>query len=125
MDWLRRKLVPSVATTLTVDKLSREEVEEMIASEQRATTRRALQEKFGERNLNLSLERLEFLRRRALDEESAGEPSAARRAPTALSLKKKRPSSKSCGSEYGINQARRLRAWNVLRARGSRSASRS
>ena len=40
MDWIRRKLVPPVATTLTVDKLSREEVEEMLAAEQRATTRR-------------------------------------------------------------------------------------
>ena len=33
MSWLRRKLVPPVATTLTVDKLSREEVEEMLAAE--------------------------------------------------------------------------------------------
>ena len=40
-DWLRRKLVPPIATTLTVDKLSREEVEEMLAAEQRAVTRRA------------------------------------------------------------------------------------
>ena len=77
MDWFRRKLVHPVATTLTVDKLSREEVDEMLAAEQRATTRRALQEKFGDRNLNLSLERLEFLRRRALDEQNAGEPSPA------------------------------------------------
>jgi uncharacterized protein YbcC (UPF0753/DUF2309 family) len=60
VEWLRRKLVPPVATTLTVDKLSREEVEEMIAAEQRAMTRQALQEKFGDRQLNLSLERLEF-----------------------------------------------------------------
>ena len=84
MEWIRRNLVPPVATTLTVDKLSREEVDEMLAAEQRATTRRALQEKFGERNLNLSLERLEFLRQRALDELSAGEPSPAARS-TALS----------------------------------------
>ena len=64
-EWLRHKFAPPVATTLTVDKLSREEVEEMLAAEQRAVTRRALQEKFGDRNLNLSLERLEFLRRRS------------------------------------------------------------
>ncbi len=80
MDWIRRTLVPPVATTLTVDKLSRQEVEEMLAAEQRATTRRALQEKFGERNLNLSLERLEFLRRRALEDEDLGEPSPQARA---------------------------------------------
>ena len=103
MDWLRRKLVPSVATTLTVDKLSREEVEEMLAAEQRATTRRALQEKFGDRNLNLSLERLEFLRRRALDEENAGEPSPAARS-TALSREEEAVFVEELRREYGINQ---------------------
>ena len=58
---LRRIFVPPVATSLTVDKLSRDEVEEMLAAEQRATIRRALQERFGDRDLNLSLERLEAL----------------------------------------------------------------
>ena len=102
-DRLMRKLVPPVATTLTVDKLSREEVEEMLAAEQRATTRRALQEKFGDRNLNLSLERLEFLRRRALDEETAGEPSAAARS-TALSREEEDGFVEDLRREYGINQ---------------------
>ena len=72
---LRRIFVPPVATSLTVDKLSRDEVEEMLAAEQRATIRRALQERFGDRDLNLSLERLEALRRRALDEQSADQQS--------------------------------------------------
>ena len=103
MDWLRQKLVPPVATTLTVDKLSREEVEEMVAAEQRATTRRALQEKFGDRNLNLSLERLEFLRRRALDEQSAGEPSAQARS-TALSAEEEEGFVEDLRRHYGINQ---------------------
>jgi uncharacterized protein len=67
-DWLRRTFVPTVATAVTVDKLLREEVEEMLAAEQRAVIRRALRERFADRHLNLSLERLEFLRRRALDE---------------------------------------------------------
>jgi uncharacterized protein YbcC (UPF0753/DUF2309 family) len=102
-DRLRRKLVPSVATTLTVDKLSREEVQEMLAAEQRATTRRALQEKFGDRNLNLSLERLEFLRRRALDEESAGEPSPAARS-RALSREEEDAFVEDLRGEYGVNQ---------------------
>lgn len=65
---LRRIFVPSVATTLPVDKLSREAVDEMMAAEQRGIIRRALQEWFGDRELNLSLERLEFLRKKALDE---------------------------------------------------------
>jgi uncharacterized protein YbcC (UPF0753/DUF2309 family) len=81
--WLHRALVPPIATTLTVDKLPREEVEEMLAAEQRAVIRRALQERFGERNLNLSLERLEYLRRRALDGQDAGQPSPQARS-TAL-----------------------------------------
>ena len=68
--WLKRTFLHPVATTLTVDKLSRDEVEEMLAAEQRATARRALQEKFGDRHLNLSLERLEFLRRRALGQDT-------------------------------------------------------
>lgn len=65
---LRRLFAPPVATSLTIDKLSKQEVEEMLASEQRAIIRRALQQQFADRNLNLSLERLEFLRRRAMDD---------------------------------------------------------
>jgi uncharacterized protein YbcC (UPF0753/DUF2309 family) len=65
---LRRLLVPHVSTAMTVDKLSREEVTEMLAAEQRGVIRRALQERFGDRDLNLSLERLEYLRKRALEE---------------------------------------------------------
>lgn len=103
MEWLRRKLVPPVATTLTVDKLGREEVHEMLAAEQRATTRRALQEKFGERNLNLSLERLEFLRQRALDELSAGEPSPQARS-TALSPEEETAFVAELRQHHGINQ---------------------
>jgi uncharacterized protein len=102
MSWLRRKLVPPVATTLTVDKLSREEVEEMLAAEQRAVTRRALQENFGERHLNLSLERLEFLRRRALYSESAGEPSPQARS-TALSREEEAAFVEDLRRNYGIN----------------------
>ncbi len=70
---LRRLFVPRVSTSLTVDKLSREEVTEMLAAEQRGVIRRALQERFGDRDLNLSLERLEYLRKRALDESHSGE----------------------------------------------------
>ena len=103
MDWLRRKLVPPVATTLTVDKLSRQEVEEMLAAEQRATTRRALQDKFGERNLNLSLERLEFLRRRALDEQSVGEPPPQARS-TALTPEEEAAFVDELRRNHGINQ---------------------
>ncbi len=70
---LRRIFVPPVATSLTVDKLSREEVTEMLAAEQRGIIRRALQERFEDRELNLSLDRLEFLRQRALGETGGGQ----------------------------------------------------
>jgi uncharacterized protein YbcC (UPF0753/DUF2309 family) len=64
---LRRIFVPKVATTVTVDKLTRVDVNEMLAAEQRSIIRRALQEQFGDRHLILSLERLEFLRKKALE----------------------------------------------------------
>lgn len=67
-DWVRSTFVPTVATAVTVDKLLPEEVQEMMTAEQRAVIRRALQEHFGDRHLNLSLERLEFLRKSALNE---------------------------------------------------------
>ena len=93
--WFKRTFLHPVATTLTVDKLSRDEVEEMLAAEQRAIARRALQEKFGDRQLNLSLERLEFLRRRALEEQTSDNP-RRRHAPTRFPPTKKPPSSKTC-----------------------------
>ena len=65
---LRRVFVPKVATTVTVDKLTRVDVNEMLAAEQRSIIRQALQEQFGDRHLNLSLDRLEFLRKKALEE---------------------------------------------------------
>ena len=37
--WLKDRLMPSVATTLTVDKITKEEAEEMIAAEQQALIR--------------------------------------------------------------------------------------
>jgi uncharacterized protein YbcC (UPF0753/DUF2309 family) len=103
LDWLKRAFLQPIATTVTVDKLSRAEVEEMLASEQRATARRALQERFGDRHLNLSLERLEFLRRRALDQESAGEPSPAARS-YALSAAEENAFVEDLRRFYGINQ---------------------
>ena len=101
--WLKRTYLLPVATTLTVDKLSRDEVEEMLATEQRATARRALQEKFGDRHLNLSLERLEFLRRRALAEQSAEEPAPQARS-YALSTEEETAFVEDLRHSYGINQ---------------------
>jgi uncharacterized protein len=65
---LRHVFIPPIATTLTVDQLSRCEVEEMLAAEQRTTIHRALQAQFGNRGRYVSTGWLEILRRRALDE---------------------------------------------------------
>ncbi len=45
-SWLKGLWVPPLATTLTIDKLTREEAEEMVAVEQRAVIRAALRQEF-------------------------------------------------------------------------------
>jgi uncharacterized protein YbcC (UPF0753/DUF2309 family) len=45
--WLKQVLMPSVATTMTVDKITREEAEEMIAAEQHAVIRELVRERFA------------------------------------------------------------------------------
>ena len=101
---LRRTFVPPVATAVTVDKLSRDEVEEMLAAEQRSIIRRGLQERFGDRDLNLSLDRLEFLRKRALDE-WGDEPGAGRHPPKgSLSAEEETAFVQALRDHYRINQ---------------------
>ncbi|MEW6247662.1 MAG: DUF2309 domain-containing protein [Nitrospirota bacterium] len=64
--WLKRLLIPSVATTLTVEKLTREEAEEMIAAEQQARIRELVRDRFGLTGAALSTALLEKIRRKAL-----------------------------------------------------------
>lgn len=64
--WLREMLTPAMATTLTVDKLSREEAEEMVAAEQRGQIREILRARFGLSGPTLSPTLLESIRRNAL-----------------------------------------------------------
>lgn len=71
---LTRLLAPPVATTLTVDKLPRKEVEAMLEADQRALIRHALRERFGLRDAKISSELIEALRRRALEEADATTP---------------------------------------------------
>lgn len=82
---IRSLFVPPVSTALTVDKLSKDEVTEMLAAEQRSIIRKALQDEFGDRDLNLSLVRLEFLRKRALGEITPEEAKRTTRLNAALS----------------------------------------
>lgn len=106
----RRLFAPPVATSLTIDKLSRKEVEEMLASEQRAIIRRALQQQFGDRNLNLSLERLEFLRRRAMDDIDPTPLVKGSTRPNALSAEEEAAFIEDLRNRYQIN-----RRWSFAR----------
>ncbi|HSE58071.1 MAG TPA: DUF2309 domain-containing protein, partial [Nitrospiraceae bacterium] len=63
---LQHQLIPTVATTLTVDKLPTTEAEEMVAVEQRMQIARWLRLRFQISGSPLSADRLEALRRQAL-----------------------------------------------------------
>ena len=74
-SWLRRIFLPSIATTLTVDKLAPAETAEMLATAQQATVRQALQERTGLRSSQITPALVEALRQRALSGEGDPEPS--------------------------------------------------
>ncbi len=73
-DWLKRLVAPPVSTTLTVDKLTKEEAEEMVAGEQRAAIRHALRSRLGLPVGSITAELVEALRLRALNGDGATEP---------------------------------------------------
>jgi uncharacterized protein len=81
--WLRRLFVPSLATTLTVDKLAPAETADVLAVEQQATVRHALQERTGLRSSRITPELVEALRQRALSGEGDPEPPLTREATEA------------------------------------------
>lgn len=72
--WLRRLFVPPISTTLTVDKLTPVETEEMLATEQRTVIRKALRDRLGLHGSRVSPELVEALRRQALNGDEAGDP---------------------------------------------------
>lgn len=72
--WLRRVVSPPVSTALTVEKLSKSEAEEMVATEQRAAIRQALRERLGLHGSRVSPELVEALRLRALNGTEEAEP---------------------------------------------------
>ncbi len=65
--WLRQVLVPHVATTLTVDKLTAAEADEMVAAEQRLRLQRWLRERFQLEGAVLTPQALERIRQQALE----------------------------------------------------------
>jgi uncharacterized protein YbcC (UPF0753/DUF2309 family) len=75
--WLRRLFVPSIATTLTVDKLAPDETAEMLTAEQQAAVRKALREHAGLRSSRITPALVEALRQRAVSGPGDGEPALA------------------------------------------------
>ena len=72
--WLGCLFVPSIATTLTVDKLAPAETEELLAAEQLAVVRKALHERIGLRSSRMTPALVEGLRQRALTEQGDPDP---------------------------------------------------
>ncbi len=70
--WLKQVFMPTVATTLTVDKIPTNEAEEMVAAEQRMQIARWLRNRFEVPGNKLTADRLEGIRGQALglDDES-------------------------------------------------------
>jgi len=64
--WFRRAFFPSLATTLTVEKLARQEAEEMVATEQRAVIREVVRRRFGLGGAALSSTLLDKIRRKSI-----------------------------------------------------------
>ncbi|HKN85932.1 MAG TPA: DUF2309 domain-containing protein [Nitrospiraceae bacterium] len=64
---IQRLFVPPIATSLTVDKLSPIDIQEMLVAEQRAAIRKALRDELGVRGSRISADFIEALRRYALN----------------------------------------------------------
>jgi uncharacterized protein YbcC (UPF0753/DUF2309 family) len=75
--WLRRLFVPTLATTLTMDKLAPRETAEILEAEQQAVIREALHEQLGLRSSRISPALVEGLRQRALTMGGDAEPPIA------------------------------------------------
>ena len=73
-SWLRHLFVPSLATTLTVDKLAPAETAEMLDAEQQAIVRKALHERIGLRSARITPALVEGLRQCALNGQGDPEP---------------------------------------------------
>ncbi|MDZ4838363.1 MAG: DUF2309 domain-containing protein [Candidatus Melainabacteria bacterium] len=70
-NWMRRFVKSPVATTLTLDKLSHAEANEMVIGNQLAIIRKALQERFSLSGASLSADLVEMLRQVAMDEQKS------------------------------------------------------
>ncbi len=66
--WFQRVFMPSLATTLTVETLRREEAKEMVTTEQRAIIREVVRQRFSLSGTMLSTTLLEKIRQAAIGE---------------------------------------------------------
>lgn len=110
--WVQRLFVPSIPTSVTVDKLAPTEIEEMLVSEQRAIIWKALRDQLGMRGSQISQELVEALRLQALNGE--GLPPHVQSAPS-LTLPKDNVDAfvETLRRQYRINQ--RSASWQKER----------
>ncbi len=66
LRWITQLLLPPVATTLTVEKISREAADDMITTEQHAHIREILRERFGLQGTALSPVLLDKIRKKSI-----------------------------------------------------------
>ena len=64
--WMTRWFTPALATTLTVEKLAREEAEEMVATEQLAIIREVVRQRFGLTGAALNSTLLDKIRKKSI-----------------------------------------------------------
>jgi len=102
--WVRRLLVPSIATSLTVDKLAPTDIQEMLIAEQRAVIRKALRDQLNIRGSRIVPEFVEAVRLHALN--GGGIESSLIRAAEELSISKDRVAAfvETLRRQYRINQ---------------------
>ena len=67
-SWFKERFAIPIGTTLTVEKLTHQEAEEMVASEHRATIYRMLIQRFGRQGNAASHDQVEQLRKQALNQ---------------------------------------------------------
>jgi uncharacterized protein len=103
-SWLRHLFVPSLATTLTVDKLAPAETAEMVDTEQQAVVRKALHERLGLRSSRITPVLVEGLRQRALTGQGDPEPPLIQEAERAgLSLETVNAFVETLQRQYDLN----------------------
>ncbi len=74
VSWLKERLAIPIGTTLTVDKIDREEAHEMVASKHRAAIYRLLIEQYGSLGATVSHEQVERLRKMAMNQNQTESP---------------------------------------------------